>query len=221
MIPWFSNQTVEAGITRAREEQKPILVDFWSPTCLGCAKLFAMTYSTEPVRRLLSQEFVCIKYNTTQPNEWFKRLNGRAAHFWHPHLVVMDDRLTEGKRLVGYLPPASLIAHVRIGAGMLHMYHRRFREALRQFELALQSGLVPEGVTAEALYWVGVAAYRVHGTLDRLTPHWNALVTTHADTDWANRSDCLDVEIPEQGFDPHDPGSVRILQRSPAAAGRR
>ena len=211
---WFANGTVEAALERARAERKPVLVDFWHPTCLGCAKLAATTYPAEPVRQLLAEEFVCIKYKTTEPNDWYRQLNGRVAHIWHPHLVVMDHRTVEGRRFVGYQGVEALLAQLRLGAGVLEMYARRFDRAYRQFTLA-RSYPVAGDLTAESLYWLGVAAYRLEGR-SGLERHWEELQRDHGGTSWAARADCLDVEIPEEGFDPDDPATVRLRDRQPS-----
>ena len=209
-VRWYSNDEVAEAVDVARTSGKSLLVDLWHPTCLGCAKLFATTYADPAVQDFLARTVVPIKYNSTKPNEWFRKLNGHTAHFWHPHVLILDDRLIEGSRFIGYLEPSAFMARVRLGVGMLQMYHRRFGDALAAFEAA-GSGAVPRNVVAEALYWQGVAAYRVSG-FSALEPLWGRLVADHADSDWAQRADCLDVQIPDEGFDPGDPASVQLTR---------
>jgi len=211
-IAWFTNDEIDSAVELAQRTQKAILVDFWSPTCLGCAKLFKLTYADEGVREFLAANFVSVKYNTTTPNRWFKRLTGSVAHMWHPHLVVLDQRLMESRRLVGYLPPPELIAQLRLGLGLLHLYHRRFQDALEAFHEVAGARVAPT-IVAEALYWEGVAAYRVHGGLEALQPIWERLQAAHPQSDWARRADCLDVSIPATGFSTGDPGSVQLIPR--------
>ncbi len=40
---WFTNLSVTEAISLAERTRRPLLVDFWSPTCLGCAKLAVTT----------------------------------------------------------------------------------------------------------------------------------------------------------------------------------
>lgn len=214
---WFTNLSVTEAISLAERTRRPLLVDFWSPTCLGCAKLAVTTLRDPGVCAVLAEEFVVVKYKTTEPDEWFRTLNGHVAHVWHPHLVVMDHRRVEGRRFIGYQTPAQFLAHLRLGTGMLHLFTRSWDAAYRQFEQALESAL-PDSLTAEVLYWLGVAGYRVAGNLDGLRPHWQRILTEFPDTDWAVRADCLDVRIPPEGFDPGDPATVRILDAQASVA---
>ncbi|HVE78610.1 MAG TPA: thioredoxin fold domain-containing protein [Gemmatimonadaceae bacterium] len=209
-IRWFTNTSVPQAIELAAAEHKPLLVDFWSPTCRGCAKLFATTYPDPRVRRLLAESFVCIKYDTKAPNEWFRRLNGSFAHLWHPGIVVLDARLSEARRFVGFLPPEEFMAQLQVGAGLVHLYHGRPEQALERFELVTTT-LPRTAVVPEAMYWAGVAQYRRGGGLDALRLVWERLAAEHPESDWANRADCLDVVIPPEGFSMADPGSVQLL----------
>ena len=129
-IRWYDNESVDEAIDEARSSRRALLVDFWDPTCLGCAKLFALTYRSEAVRRTISDDFVAVKYDTSRPGPHYRVLNGRVAHFWHPHLLVADDRLVEGRRVVGYQDPECLRAQLELGLGTLYLYHRRYPEAL-------------------------------------------------------------------------------------------
>ena len=212
-LRWFGNADVERAIETARREDKPLFVDFWHPTCLGCAKLFATTYRNEAVLEVLGSTFVCVKYNTTGPNEFFRKLNGSFAHVWHPDIVVLDATLHEVRRSIGYLPPMELMAQALIGAGLERLYRLKPRVALvllsRAIDECAGSSQVPE-----ALYWAGVAAYRAEGALAGLLPFWTALISRFPGSDWARRADCLDVEIREGGFTMSDPASVRLIRPS-------
>src|SRR5262245_59200945 len=96
-IEWFGNDRGDEAIARARETSRPLVVDFFSPTCRGCAKLLARTYPDAAVQAL-APHYVWIKYDTTAPNAWFKRLNGPYGHHWHPNIVVLDHHLIELRR---------------------------------------------------------------------------------------------------------------------------
>ncbi|HSA54947.1 MAG TPA: hypothetical protein VLE53_04545 [Gemmatimonadaceae bacterium] len=205
---WYSNEDVDLAIACAQIDDLPLLIDLWHPTCYGCAKLSTVTYGDARVQQFLARHLVVVKYNTTRPNSWFRRLTGQVAHVFHPLIVVSDGRLNEGRRFVGYVAPEAFIAHLRLGIGMLHLYHRRFEAALEQFETVATSKLC-DNLVAEGLYWQGVAVYRVSGS-DALTRVWNRLVREFPALDWAQRADCLDVRIPDAGFDPRDPSTVTV-----------
>jgi hypothetical protein len=214
-IRWFDNTTVADAIALAAAEDRPLLVDFWSPTCLGCAKLFAVTYPDPRVERALGEAFVCIKYDTKAPNEWFRRLNGSFGHHWHPNVVVMDHRLVEGRRFIGYLPPEEFVAQVEVGRALVALHHQRARDA-RAILGAVLARFPHAHVAPEAMYWEGVAAYRVGGRLPALTDVWRELAGRYPTSEWTVRADCLDVVIPATGFRMSDPASVRLVA-APAA----
>ena len=212
-LTWYDNDSVAAALDDARDSGRPLLVDFFSRTCLGCAKLVATTYAEPRVRRFLADHLVCVKYDTKRPNEWFRRLNGGFAHVWHPDLVVLDprgmDRATEARRVIGYLPPDHLVAQLLVGIGLVRLHHADPAAALDAFARA--AGTAPAtGAAAEALYWAGVAAHRVGGGLAALAPWWERVAREHPGSDWAARADCLDVIIPAGGFDPDDPSTVTL-----------
>jgi len=207
-IEWYDNDQVAPALDVAKATGRPLLVIFWHPDCLGCAKLFAHTCANDAVQAFLAEQVVAITYNTTRPNDWYRRLNGHVAHFWHPHVVVVDSHLAEGRRVIGYFEPDAFIAQVQLGMGMLHMYHRNFAMARAAFSAATKDGL-PDNIIAEALYWRGVAAYRISGTED-LRRDWSELRHRYPALDWSQRADCLDVTIPGVGFDPSDPSSVTL-----------
>ena len=207
---WYENEQADAAIQAARDGKKLLLIDFWSATCLGCAKLLKRTYTDPSVTAVLAQYFVTLKFQTSRTPEQFKRLNGRTIHMWHPHLVIADYRLSEAARIVGYLSPPSFLGHLRIGLGQFAMYHKDYATARDHFAAAAQGDGSQEGA-AQAQYWLGVAAYRLDG-YHALKATWSELRARFPLSDWSVRADCLDVVIPEAGFDLHDLGTVQLAE---------
>jgi thioredoxin-related protein len=220
MLTWYDNNAVADAIAAARESRKPLLVDFYSPTCSGCAKLFATTYRDARVKQFIREHFVSIKYNTKAPNQWFKRLNGSFAHHWHPDIAILDERLTEAHRFIGYLAPDDFITRLEVGLGLYHLYHTRAGQALDLFRGAAARRHL--AAAPEARYWAGVAAYRAGGGLDALAVEWRQLTEDFPRDDWTRRADCLDVAMPPEGFSMSDPDSVSLTNAaSPGAASDR
>jgi thiol-disulfide isomerase/thioredoxin len=211
----YTNHNADLALEAARTSGKAVLVDFWSSTCTGCAKLLKTTYTDAAVQSFIEEFFVAIKFNTSRTPERFKSLNGRGLHMWHPHLVVTDNGLREARRIIGRLTPESFIAHMQIALGSIALSRRQSEQARDFFKAAAQSEAKAD-VRAEALYWLGVAEYRVDGTLHALADVWCELATRFPESDWAERADCLDVEIPADGFDPDDLDSIKLI---PSAGG--
>lgn len=208
-IKWYANDSVGAALQEAREWQKPILLDFWHPRCLGCAKLVAVTYQDEGVQSVLAESFVCIKYNTTTPTVWGKRMMAGVAHTWHPDLVIFDYRMAELRRVVGYVPPVELIAQLRVAAGLMDLFHGLASDAYNWFDRVGRDS-PGSGAAPEALYWAGVAAYRVGGSLSALPARWDGLAVRYPASEWTKRADCLDVVISPDGFSLDRPDSIRL-----------
>ena len=207
---WYDNESVEAAIETARVSDRALLVDFWSPTCSGCAKLFAATYPDPGLRALLRESFVRIKYDATKPNEWFRKLNGPAALLWTPTIRVIDHRFTETRRFTGYLAPPEFMAQIELGRAGIEIHHGRSEQALPILRAVVERW--PATFAApEALYWAGVTAFRAGGGLAALTDVWARIGIEYPESDWAQRADCLDVRIPETGFQLSDPNSVVMM----------
>jgi hypothetical protein len=207
-IEWFSNESVGVAVARAKETSRPLLVDFWQPTCLGCAKLFARTYP-DAALRAVAPTFVWVKYDTTRPNTWFRQLNGGFAHQWHPDLLVLDPHLRELRRVIGYLPAAELVPQLEVARAPGRLYGRAHADALRILEDVVRAHPAA-AVAPEALYWAGVADYRLSGATG-LVRWWSRIAAEYPASEWRPRADCLDVVIPEDGFSPGDPTTVANL----------
>ncbi|MEO7456466.1 MAG: hypothetical protein ABIY52_09405 [Gemmatimonadaceae bacterium] len=208
-LTWFTNDNVVDAIPAARVASKPLLVDFWDPHCLGCAKLFISTYADPMVHELLAREFICVKYNIKQPDEWFRKLTGSVAHLWTPDIIVLTDRPRQLRRSCGYLPPTRFAAQLRLGLGMWNLYRGDAEQALKHFGLV--ATLDDAGDAApEALYMTGIASYR-DGGLAALRKAWGALAERYPDSDWGRRADSLDVVIPDAGFMPDDISTIHLL----------
>jgi hypothetical protein len=187
----------------------------WLPNAPDPTPHSAVTHPDPRGERALDEAFVCIEYDTKAPNEWLRRLNGSFGHHWHPNVVVMDHRLVEGRRFIGYLPPEEFVAQVEVGRALVALHHQRARDA-RAILGAVLARFPHAHVAPEAMCWEGVAAYRGGGGLPALTDVLRELADRNPAREWAVRADCLDVVIPATGFRMSDPASVRLVA-APAA----
>jgi hypothetical protein len=192
-IDWHVQGDIDDAVARACREAKPLLVDFWSPGCRGCAWMDAVSYVDPAIAALLAGRFVCVKYDTKRGDPDLLRLNGSNALLWTPTLVVLDPGLSEVRRLVGYLPPRELDAELTIGLALV---------ALRRRELDYAIGLLgsvadrvpPPSGAAEALYWAGVAAYYRDGrSIASLAEWWREIGARHPRSAWRERAAVLEA----------------------------
>jgi len=188
-IQWW--RELGPAVLKARSERKPLFVDFYSDTCLGCQAMDARTYPTAEVAELIEREFVPVKFNVKEPRAEFRDLLRMTKPLFTPLLLFLDATGTELRRTTGYLPPLELEADLRLVLGLADLLHARYDEAyIGLREVAERWGQTH--AAPEALYWSGVAGYRRNGRgLDGLTPEWAELQAKYPASTWALRASCL------------------------------
>jgi hypothetical protein len=188
-IKWW--RELGPAVLQARGERKPLLVDFYSDTCLGCQAMDARTYVAGELAGLIGREFVPLKFNVREPRAEFRDLLRMTKPLFTPLLLFLDRTGTELRRTTGYLPPAELESELRLVLGLADLLHAKYDEAhVRLREVADRLGQT--NAAPEALYWAGVAAFRRNGKgLDGLTPEWAELQTRYPSSTWAVRASCL------------------------------
>ncbi len=181
------------AVARARSDRKPLFIDFYSDTCLGCRALDARTYVRDHVAELVEREFVPVRFNVQSPRPELRDLLRMAKPLFTPLLLFLDATGTELRRTTGYLPPAELEGELRLVLGLTDLLHARYAESHARFrEVADRLG--GTHAAPEALYWAGVAAYRWNARgLEGLTPEWSELQGRFPGSTWALRAGCLDV----------------------------
>lgn len=94
-IEW--ENSLRKGEVRAQEENKPIMVDFYTDWCGWCKKLDEDTYS-DPTVQELAANFVCVKVDGDKyPGDVSKYgIDG------YPTIVFLDSAGNEIDRNVGY-----------------------------------------------------------------------------------------------------------------------
>lgn len=149
-----------------------------------------VTYPTPEVDHLLGGKFVCYSVNTKELTRDGRELLHRYRLLWEPGLVFLEPRGAEIRRVVGYLPPVEFLAQLRIVLGLVHLLYRREADALDELRrVALEADAAPE-----ALYWAGIAAYRLAGRdVAVLKREWQALGDRYPRSRWSRSADVFDV----------------------------
>ncbi len=191
---WY--QDYGAAMASAKSAQKPLLVDFYSETCLGCEKMSAVTYQQAPVVEFVTQHFVPLKLNVKEPKPEFRELLRMAKPLFTPLLLFLDFNGTEVRRFTGYLPPAEFLAELHFVLGWVDLLHTRFADGYARFRGIVEQ--YPKShVAPEALYWSGVAAYRWNNRgLDGLIPEWIELRARYPESTWWTRASCIAERMP-------------------------
>jgi thioredoxin:protein disulfide reductase len=98
----------EAGLRRAKEEQKPLLLDFFAEWCLACHELDQKTFrSPEGMRALRS--FVLVRVDLSDDNPTAVQLSQRYGIVGLPTLLFLHPDGTEfpNTRITGFQGPAD------------------------------------------------------------------------------------------------------------------
>jgi hypothetical protein len=188
-INWW--RELGPAVLKARTERRPLFVDFYSDTCLGCQAMDARTYPNGELAALIEREFVPVKFNVKEPRAEFRDLLRMTRPLFTPLLLILDATGTELRRTTGYLPVLELEGELHLVLGLADLLHARYEAAyVRLREVADRLG--ETHAAAEALYWAGVAAYRWNNRgLEGLTPEWAELQAKYPASTWAQRASCL------------------------------
>lgn len=149
----------------------------------------AVTYPDPHVASFVNQHLIAFQVNTEQTTAETRELIRAYRLLWEPGLVILDPRGSELRRMVGYLGPADLLAELRLALGLVALNRRRNTQALAHFQAAADGEPLPH-TAPEALYWSGIAAYRIAGNdLDVLEERWDVLRRRHPASTWWRRAD--------------------------------
>ncbi len=98
---------------QAREQQRPLLVDFGAAWCAACKELDKLTFSRADVQQEASR-FVSVKVDATNDEdpvvaESIKRLNVRGL----PTVILFDSKGMEARRFTDFVPPETMVNALR------------------------------------------------------------------------------------------------------------
>jgi len=95
----------DQALSRAKDENKPILMDFYTDWCGWCKKLDAETYGDETVAAFLNESFICLKVNAEEHADLAKEYEVLG----YPTIVFLSPDGEEIGRIVGYEPPNKFL----------------------------------------------------------------------------------------------------------------
>jgi thiol:disulfide interchange protein len=103
----------ETALARAKNEGKPVLVDFYADWCVWCKRLDTTTFRDPKVAEMLVADVIPLKLNVDKAGrDAASRFNVDGL----PTLVLLSSDGSEIGRIPGYMPPGAFFDAV---AGML------------------------------------------------------------------------------------------------------
>jgi len=180
-ITWLDD--FAEAVTVARKQRKPILIDVYQDDCGGCDKLDDETFADPDVVREIASRFVPLKLDLFQDREFTRQ----HQVFWTPTILIADHSGKVRYTSVNYLPPAEFRDILDIGEGLAAMRWKGYDKAIDLFTDVRNR--TPEGpLTAEAIYWRGIAAYFRDGkSSTSANAEWDELLERFPGSIWAKR----------------------------------
>jgi thiol:disulfide interchange protein len=106
-VAWESD--MPAALERARNEGKPVLVNFYADWCVWCKRLETTTLRDANVASVLQNKVVPLSLNVEGDG---KELSNEYRVDGLPTVIVLDAGGQEIGRIPGYMPPDSFLERV-------------------------------------------------------------------------------------------------------------
>ena len=106
---WILND-LPAAMTVAEEQKKPVLINFWTPSCYWCVKMDREVMQDPAVKEAMSR-YVLLRVDTSRRGS--EELVRRYGIYGTPGFVVLSP---EGEVLavsVGYMPKEKFLTFLR------------------------------------------------------------------------------------------------------------
>jgi hypothetical protein len=142
-----------------------------------------VTYPDRRVAEFLVNHFVPARVRVKES----PRLVAEYLASWTPNVVVIDGPGNVHYRVEGYLPPEEFLAHLSLGIGKYWLNLKQVDRARGRFEEVAQRHARTDA-GAEALYWLGVAQYKLSHDTAQLRPIWQRLAQEYPSSEWTTRT---------------------------------
>ena len=103
---------LEQALAAARDQGKPLMLDFYADWCVSCKEMEHLTFSDPAVRQTLSQA-VLVQADVTKNDEQDRALLKRFGIFGPPAILFFDTQGQElqSYRVVGFMPADKFNQH--------------------------------------------------------------------------------------------------------------
>ncbi len=143
----------------------------------------AVTYPNERVAKFLSLNFVPVQVEFSN-----KAMTEKFSVSWTPTLLVLDADGREHYRTVGFFTPDDLIPTLMTAKGRWALDTDQLPEARALFEEVI-SCYPDKAAAAEALFFLGVAKYKMSHDPKPLRETYEELNSKFPQSTWAKQAD--------------------------------
>lgn len=189
---YFTETEIDHAFQLAKQKQLPVFVDFWAPNCKGCKKMDITTYLNSDTLIYINKFFVFVKYDITNRN--VPKFDCSPI-LWTPTFIVFANDGSEVRKTCGYLVEPQFKTELEIGRAMAFLRKAQPEAALKILENLISHTACKTSIP-EALYWAGVSSFFLNKrNTESLVPYWEKLINDYPDSIWAEKADCLGVEL--------------------------
>lgn len=180
-ITWLTDWTDAAK--QARATKKPIIIDVYQDDCSGCVRLDEETLSDPAVREQIAERFIPVKLHLFDD----RAITRDWQVFWTPTVLFADRSGKIRYRSVNYLPVPEFLDVMDIGEALSAMRWKDYETSISRL-LDVETRHPDGALTAEAMYWRGMAEYfRDHNNPASAKRVWAGIQERFPDSEWAKR----------------------------------
>jgi len=112
---------LDAQLSKAKEEKKLVLLDFYADWCISCKEMEVNTFANAEVGKELKQ-FILVQADVTANSPENQALLKRFGLFGPPGILIFNQNSQEQKdqRIIGYMPPQRFIEKLQKIVGKLN-----------------------------------------------------------------------------------------------------
>lgn len=180
-IEWITDWSAALELSRAKK--LPVLIDVYQDNCGGCERLANETFTDPEVVRAVADRFIPVSLHLFKDRaivrDW--------GLFWTPTVLFADRTGRIRYESVNYVPPDVMLDVLDIGEARVAMRWKQMETAIaRLHDIEVRH---PDGpLTAEAIYWRGMAEYFRDGNDPASAKAvWAGIKERFPDSMWAQR----------------------------------
>lgn len=134
-----------SALERARQERKPVFLQFHRDKCAGCHKTYEQVYPEPSVAKELSNSFVLLQLDILEDREERRKY----AAVWTPSFYVLDHHGQHFDFFEGYLPVEDFRIMLRLFQAAYLLPRGKYSETVRIMDESLS--LFPKNDKAPTL----------------------------------------------------------------------